>query len=269
MAAAGGRVVFNAWGSGTFAGIWSSDGTDAGTVRLSPTGFDSFGQSAGGGNVVYFVATPLGGAPQLWMTDGVPGGTLVSIAPGSRVPPLLTTVGDTLYYARGSELVRTDGTQHSVSRTDLHRDRRSATGHRRAFRLPAPGRSGHPILGARHDHGLEPARVPAVGGRGGDGSGGWPLARADPGSRSPPPVVERRDRGRHGAPPGLRRVGWRHPSAPVAGRSVLVRADRQALAERWNCGGDPARSRIGRDGRLRASSGRSPSSRRASPHFRQ
>ena len=110
MAAAGGRVVFNAWGSGTFAGLWSSDGTDAGTVRLSPAGFDSFGQSAGGGNVVYFVATALGGAPQLWMTDGVPGGTLVSIAPDPGSLPLLTTVGDTLYYAGGSELVRTDGT---------------------------------------------------------------------------------------------------------------------------------------------------------------
>jgi len=100
-----GQLIFN--GSsidhpGVDTGIWTSDGTDAGTVEITPSGLTSsfvplFG--AAQGNAFYFVDFP----NQLWKTDGTAAGT--SLVATINTPPELfsapadlTFVGSTLFF---------------------------------------------------------------------------------------------------------------------------------------------------------------------------
>ncbi|HZN65573.1 MAG TPA: PKD domain-containing protein, partial [Tepidisphaeraceae bacterium] len=111
LARVGDRVYFT-----SHDGVWRSDGTTEGTVRVLPMN-NNFGGvvRAGGftelGGAVYFHADVRNVADGLWKTDGTPGGTtLVKAVPVE----LLTRAGDRLYFigtdASGEELWTSDGT---------------------------------------------------------------------------------------------------------------------------------------------------------------
>jgi ELWxxDGT repeat protein len=121
-----GRVVFNGSSAAhPFFGeaIWASDGTDAGTVEITPAGLSFVelfnGSTALSGNTLFFGGFGSGGA-QVWRTDGTAPGTklVASIAPGffaGTTPSFLTVVGGKLFFsandgAHGTELWVSDGT---------------------------------------------------------------------------------------------------------------------------------------------------------------
>jgi ELWxxDGT repeat protein len=70
-------------------GLWTSDGTDAGTRPLKY--FQSVGNFVVHGTQAYFVAYTASGKWQIWTTDGTPGGTnATNIVPShATVPPIL------------------------------------------------------------------------------------------------------------------------------------------------------------------------------------
>jgi ELWxxDGT repeat protein len=125
--AVNGRVVFNGSSAAhpTFdQGIWTSDGTDAGTFEL-PTPQAAFitlfpSETALSGNALFFGAAGTSGQQLLWQTDGTASGTqlITTIAPGfynGTRPTSLTFVGSTLFFnaadpAHGNELWASDGT---------------------------------------------------------------------------------------------------------------------------------------------------------------
>jgi ELWxxDGT repeat protein len=121
----GGRAVFLLQPTSTsVAGVWSSDGTAAGTqrlgeVRVSGTGGRHNGQALLGGHV-YFGGAPTGSLDwDLWRTDGTPGGTVpvgaIEPLPAAADPAEFAVLGDRLLFAantffEGRELWTTDGT---------------------------------------------------------------------------------------------------------------------------------------------------------------
>jgi ELWxxDGT repeat protein len=116
-----GHVVFN--GSSVThpyfgQGIWTSDGTDAGTAEITPAAlagdFVALFGTAQTGNTLYF-----GAINQLWQTDGTAAGTIPAetFTPEvpSNVPSWLTFVGATLFFTNndgthGNELWESNGT---------------------------------------------------------------------------------------------------------------------------------------------------------------
>jgi ELWxxDGT repeat protein len=126
--ALGGRFVFKA---STMAGgeyeLWSTDGTEAGTLRLfefertlgpEPVSFSS-GGAAQVGDKLFFVANHSPSGAELWTTDGSSQGTRMvhEIRPGewSSRPLHLTAVGNKVYFVaddgiHGRELWCSDGT---------------------------------------------------------------------------------------------------------------------------------------------------------------
>src|SRR5262249_28237200 len=120
--------------------LWISDGTQAGTARLSDLGqapppmTPSIGGLTAVGSKVYFAATDSTGR-QLWVTDGTKAGTKrvtshnATTPPTNRVPPggsptVVAVVGDRVLFAAddaatGRELWVTDGT---TAGTKLVRD---------------------------------------------------------------------------------------------------------------------------------------------------
>ncbi|MEA2709715.1 MAG: hypothetical protein QOF78_2316, partial [Phycisphaerales bacterium] len=91
-------------------GLWKSDGTAAGTVKLADTPAMEFAVLDG---LMYYAAIPPGATQGLWRTDGTPTGTVkISAIMGWE----LTTLGDSIYFrsgndfARGDAMWRTDGT---------------------------------------------------------------------------------------------------------------------------------------------------------------
>jgi ELWxxDGT repeat protein len=103
------------------ASLWSSDGTEAGTVELKEfppaTSFGFWGRVnrlTPTGDKLFFLATEEDTGQELWVTDGTPGGTRLveDLTPGSDSTPLgnLVGLGDELLFSLGSELWHSDGT---------------------------------------------------------------------------------------------------------------------------------------------------------------
>ncbi len=110
-------------------GLWTSDGTEGGTVRVadftfnginftSTAGLESNTKVALGGKFYYTANDGVHGT-ELWVTDGTEAGTMMvkDIYAGSTgsTPHALTVLGDKLYFAAGNwvsgvELWKTDGT---------------------------------------------------------------------------------------------------------------------------------------------------------------
>ena len=124
------RIVFIADDGAHGRQLWSSEGTEAGTQRLSSV--TRFGNDIAPGpplvrmdNYVYFAADDGTHGRELWRTDGtVAGTTMVSdirSASGSSFPSQLTVMGDRLYFTASAtdgdvELWRTDGTAAGTNR---------------------------------------------------------------------------------------------------------------------------------------------------------
>jgi ELWxxDGT repeat protein len=112
-----GIVYFSAKdGSGT--GLWRSDGTGGGTIRLGPADIkpESLVNVAG---ELYFSATDAAGGRELWKSDGTQAGTVqvtdLRSGPASSYVQHLTNFGGTLYFAAtdggtGLELWQSNGT---------------------------------------------------------------------------------------------------------------------------------------------------------------
>ena len=120
LAALGERLVFWAY-DGTFPfmrSLWITDGTEAGTVRLTPPGVRPLDGPPGGGwqqtlnepgrfavagDRFYFVADDPGYGREIWSTDGTPQGTFLhaDVIPGptGSDPGALAAVGDALFFA--------------------------------------------------------------------------------------------------------------------------------------------------------------------------
>ncbi len=102
--------------------LWRSDGTAAGTFRISdanPSGSSSPMSFANVNGTLFFVAHNFTNGFELWKTDGTMAGTSLvkDIQPGtgSSLPTYLTNVGGTLFFAAndgtsGGELWKSDGT---------------------------------------------------------------------------------------------------------------------------------------------------------------
>jgi ELWxxDGT repeat protein len=123
-------------------GLWTSDGTAAGTRLLLPTPRDSRDDSGTAsievlGNAVYFTARDAEHGRELWKSDGTPGGTVLvrDLVPGplSSHPSELTVAAGRLYFrasdrTHGSELWQSDGTRAGTRLVqDLNPSLRSAS----------------------------------------------------------------------------------------------------------------------------------------------
>ena len=103
MNALGSELYFK--GVDNFAGaeLWKTDGTVAGTVRVSssPNNLNPNG-IAPLGAIVFFAGTDAAHGAELWSSDGTAGGTGlvwdIQPGPGSSLPNQLTTVGATLFF---------------------------------------------------------------------------------------------------------------------------------------------------------------------------
>jgi ELWxxDGT repeat protein len=117
--------LFFAWSSSELSGeLWSSDGTSAGTVRVTnvntrPGPRPNLFQLTVAGNRLFFTASTFNEGTELWVTDGTAAGTFlvrdIEPGPGSGDPQGLTAIGGQLFFtaattALGRELWRSDGT---------------------------------------------------------------------------------------------------------------------------------------------------------------
>lgn len=99
-----GRTFFFANG-----GLWSSDGTRAGTYAVVPTIADNPTAPVGMGGSIYYATQGTGGV-KLWRSEGTLEGTYVIKAlPASA--SLFTAAGRNLFFLSGSQLWVTDGTE--------------------------------------------------------------------------------------------------------------------------------------------------------------
>jgi ELWxxDGT repeat protein len=119
----GGRLYFQACGGAHGCGLWSTDGTAAGTrlaVPGSKIGGAAIGALAAAGGKLFFVtgtASGTGGSnvPTLWRTDGTAAGTLL-LASFPSLPRALTAAGQLFFTApgrdgNGEELWVSDGSR--------------------------------------------------------------------------------------------------------------------------------------------------------------
>lgn len=130
-----GAVFFNASAQGSSNGLWRTDGTAAGTVKV-PKAVDGISawdprQFVEAGGIRYFAAWKTGVASRLWKTDGTGDGTSpVDNLPGvpfPNTPENLTECGGLLYFSvqhGNNEVVvwRSDGTKDGtipLSTTDV------------------------------------------------------------------------------------------------------------------------------------------------------
>jgi ELWxxDGT repeat protein len=124
MVSLGDRVVFTAEDGRHGYEVWSSDGTRAGTVRLTDIhpgeghGVPLEGELVAHDGSAYFIGTSSSASPgSLWKTDGTLEGTRPVRSSGfTRTPSLLTSVGATLYFQVGTSLWKTDGTDAGTLR---------------------------------------------------------------------------------------------------------------------------------------------------------
>jgi|GEM_PF-315733 len=119
----GGRLYFHACGAAHGCGLWSTDGTAAGTrlsVPSSKIGGASIGALAAAGGKLFFVTGTANGTgannvPSLWRTDGSAAGTLL-LATFPSLPRALTAATQLFFTApgrdgNGEELWVSDGTR--------------------------------------------------------------------------------------------------------------------------------------------------------------
>lgn len=106
LSMAGGRLIFSG-GNGTTGGLYSSDGTEAGTTLISPM-LSSFDAQVTLGNFTYFRAYGILDM-ELWRTDGTAAGTVLlrDILPGmfGSGPRILTPVGGALFFVADDGIV--------------------------------------------------------------------------------------------------------------------------------------------------------------------
>ncbi len=104
-AAAGGKLFF-----GLFSGLWRTDGTQAGTLRVTPENLQAGTEIAADGNRVFFSAENPGEAKrEAWVSDGTVAGTRRIIETFSPLEHL-TVFHGRLYFASSGELWSSDGT---------------------------------------------------------------------------------------------------------------------------------------------------------------
>lgn len=108
--------------------LWTSDGTEAGTVRVKDIrpgpGASSIEQLTNVDGTLFFAASDGTSGKELWKSDGTEAGTvLLDVLPGpdSSSPTGLTNVNGTLYFSAidptgGRELWKTDGTASGTLR---------------------------------------------------------------------------------------------------------------------------------------------------------
>lgn len=119
----GGKVFFGAYRESDGSQLWVSDGTAAGTVRLTGPGTASLGDYPDAleavGTSVFFSFEGDAQGEELWRTDGTEAGTAmvkdVDPGPNSGNAWDLTAMGNTLFFTAndgvsGEELWRSDGT---------------------------------------------------------------------------------------------------------------------------------------------------------------
>jgi ELWxxDGT repeat protein len=106
--AVAGRVMFFTSGNG----LWTSDGTPAGTYAVVPDVGGNFSSRAVAAGYFYFDTSGTGGT-KLWKSDGTFDGTTVVKAFSSSTQGLrsLTVIGRNLYFLIGPQLWVTDGTE--------------------------------------------------------------------------------------------------------------------------------------------------------------
>ena len=115
LATASGALVFTAVPAGEHVpAAWATDGTAAGTVRISPEGAGPVYETAAFRGGVLFVVRGFGGPSSLWWSDGTAAGTRRLHDFGAdRTPERLTVAGARAYF-----LVAGDGQPLALWRTD-------------------------------------------------------------------------------------------------------------------------------------------------------
>lgn len=108
-----GRLFFGA-DDGSSPGVYGSDGTAAGTVRLANAILGNYSPVTCMNNVVYFHGAASGTGGELWRSDGTVAGTylLADIVPGAQGsnPEQFVPFQGQLYFQAANQLWRTDGT---------------------------------------------------------------------------------------------------------------------------------------------------------------
>ncbi|WP_428668238.1 ELWxxDGT repeat protein [Runella sp.] len=114
-----GTLFFTAKEKGTAVGLWKSNGSTNGTVKITDLPNTVSGLISVG-NLLYFAADQSGFGYELWKSNGTAAGTVrvKDIYPGSlgSMPEGFTNVNGTLYFVatnatNGSELWKSDGTE--------------------------------------------------------------------------------------------------------------------------------------------------------------
>jgi len=102
----GDRIVFDLEEDWEVMTPWVTDGTEAGTMRLSTASrYGTYSEESfvSDGRIAYFLAWDRDHGRELWRTDGTPAGTVVEaeVLPGPANPnaQVLKRVGDDLYFA--------------------------------------------------------------------------------------------------------------------------------------------------------------------------
>jgi ELWxxDGT repeat protein len=156
----GGTLLFQANDSAGASKWWRSDGTSAGTTRVSGPADATYSDftnrsSAIVGNVLLYAGTDPSGGAELWRTDGTPAGTFrvkdINPGAGSSFPTGFVVLNNTLYFgaqdtARRAQLWKSDGTAAGTvpvtSFTDLQSDQApvplAAVGGKVLFAGPGP-----------------------------------------------------------------------------------------------------------------------------------
>lgn len=119
LALLGGRLYFTV-AKGPRGGLWSTDGTGAGT-ELHLGSLVDVARTAVGGGYLFLLARGPASTWRLWRTDGTAGGTiLLADFPDDHEPRLLTGVADGLFFtaasaAHGRELWWSDGSPEGTN----------------------------------------------------------------------------------------------------------------------------------------------------------